>query len=91
MPARLLGVFAAAAGLAADVVLPGEAAGAHRPHFLQSGFELVYPFLEFSAGGAAKALRSAGVQLTYFESNGTAHEWQTWRRDLNDFAPRLFR
>jgi len=44
-----------------------------------------------SIGGAAKALRSAGVQLTYFESNGTAHEWQTWRRDLNDFAPRLFR
>jgi len=27
----------------------------------------------------------------YFESNGTAHEWQTWRRDLNDFVPRLFR
>jgi hypothetical protein len=26
-----------------------------------------------------------------FESSGTAHEWQTWRRSLNDFAPRLFR
>jgi S-formylglutathione hydrolase FrmB len=26
----------------------------------------------------------------YFESPGTAHEWQTWRRDLKDFAPRLF-
>jgi enterochelin esterase-like enzyme len=44
-----------------------------------------------SIGGAAKTLRSAGVELVYFESNGTAHEWQTWRRDLNDFAPRLFR
>ena len=22
---------------------------------------------------------------------GTDHEWQTWRRDLKDFAPRLFR
>jgi hypothetical protein len=22
---------------------------------------------------------------------GTAHEWLTWRRALNDFAPRLFR
>ncbi len=41
--------------------------------------------------GAAEALRAAGVRLVYFESGGTAHEWQTWRRDLHDFAPRLFR
>jgi len=27
----------------------------------------------------------------FFESPGTAHEWQTWRRDLFDLAPRLFR
>jgi enterochelin esterase-like enzyme len=48
---------------------------------------------DFRAGirGAAEALRKAGVRLEYFESSGTAHEWQTWRRDLNDFAPRLFR
>jgi hypothetical protein len=31
------------------------------------------------------------VQLVYFESDGTAHEWQTWRRDLYDLVPRLFR
>ncbi|MGC2031915.1 MAG: alpha/beta hydrolase-fold protein [Steroidobacteraceae bacterium] len=42
-------------------------------------------------GTAAKALKAAGVQLVYFESDGTAHEWQTWRRDLYDLAPRLFR
>ncbi len=42
-------------------------------------------------GQAVEALRKAGVRLEYFESSGTAHEWQTWRRDLNDFAPRLFR
>ncbi|HEV7612364.1 MAG TPA: alpha/beta hydrolase-fold protein [Steroidobacteraceae bacterium] len=42
-------------------------------------------------GDAVMALRAAGVRLVYFESSGTAHEWQTWRRDLNDFAPRLFR
>jgi enterochelin esterase family protein len=42
-------------------------------------------------GTAAQALKAAGVQVVYFESNGTAHEWQTWRRDLYDFAPRLFR
>ncbi|WP_129781069.1 alpha/beta hydrolase-fold protein [Peristeroidobacter soli] len=44
-----------------------------------------------SIGGAVKALKSAGVQLVYFESEGTAHEWQTWRRSLHDLAPRLFR
>jgi enterochelin esterase family protein len=33
----------------------------------------------------------AGVRHVVFESNGTAHEWQTWRRSLRDFAPRLFR
>ncbi|SPE18525.1 putative esterase [Candidatus Sulfotelmatomonas gaucii] len=38
-----------------------------------------------------EALNKAGVMNTYFESQGTAHEWLTWRRDLNDFAPRLFR
>ncbi len=42
-------------------------------------------------GEAAQALTAAGVKVVYFESNGTAHEWQTWRRDLYDFAPRLFR
>jgi enterochelin esterase family protein len=39
---------------------------------------------------AADALMAAGVKVVYFESPGTAHEWQTWRRDLADFAPRLF-
>jgi enterochelin esterase-like enzyme len=36
-------------------------------------------------------LDKAGVKNVYFESQGTAHEWLTWRRCLNDFAPRLFR
>ena len=39
----------------------------------------------------ADALRRSGVQAVFFESPGTAHEWQTWRRDLYDLAPRLFR
>jgi enterochelin esterase family protein len=34
---------------------------------------------------------AAGVKNVYFESPETAHEWLTWRRALNDFAPRLFR
>jgi len=37
------------------------------------------------------SLTAAGVHNVYFESPGTAHEWLTWRRCLNDFAPRLFR
>lgn len=42
--------------------------------------------------GAFRAmLDKAGIRYIYFESSGTAHEWLTWRRDLNDFAPRLFR
>jgi enterochelin esterase-like enzyme len=41
--------------------------------------------------GAEEALTAAGVHVVYIESAGTAHEWQTWRRALYDFAPRLFR
>lgn len=42
--------------------------------------------------GAFRAmLDKAGIKYVYFSSPGTAHEWLTWRRDLNDFAPRLFR
>ncbi len=36
------------------------------------------------------SLTEAKVAHVYYESPGTDHEWQTWRRDLNDFAPRLF-
>ena len=36
-------------------------------------------------------LTQAGIRNVYFESPGTAHEWLTWRRCLNDFAPRLFK
>jgi enterochelin esterase-like enzyme len=37
------------------------------------------------------ALEEAGIQHVYWESPGTDHEWQTWRRNLKDFAARLFR
>jgi S-formylglutathione hydrolase FrmB len=37
------------------------------------------------------ALTKAGVHNVYFESPETAHEWLTWRRALNEFAPRLFK
>jgi enterochelin esterase family protein len=38
-----------------------------------------------------KALDAQGIRHAYFESEGTAHEWQTWRRSLHGFAPLLFR
>jgi enterochelin esterase family protein len=39
----------------------------------------------------SEALTKAGIHNVYFESPGTAHEWLTWRRCMNDFAPRLFK
>jgi len=37
------------------------------------------------------ALEKLGIRSVYFESPATAHEWQTWRRSLYQFAPLLFR
>ena len=37
------------------------------------------------------ALRQAGVNSTFYVSPNTAHEWQSWRRSLHEFAPLLFR
>ncbi len=44
-----------------------------------------------AAKAAAAALKEAGVNTTYYESPQTAHEWQTWRRSLREFAPLLFK
>ena len=38
-----------------------------------------------------EALDRAGIKKVFYSSPGTDHEWQTWRRSLHDFAPRLFR
>jgi enterochelin esterase family protein len=39
----------------------------------------------------AQTLKDAGVQhVTYYEAPGTAHEFQTWRKSLHEFAPLLF-
>jgi enterochelin esterase-like enzyme len=37
------------------------------------------------------ALERLGIKSIYYESPDTAHEWQTWRRSLYQFAPLLFR
>ena len=47
---------------------------------------------ERSIKESVDAIKNHGIKnLVYFESPGTAHEWLTWRRSLNDFAPRLFK
>ena len=38
-----------------------------------------------------QAIRELGINAYYYESPQTAHEWQTWRRSLYEFAPLLFR
>ncbi len=44
-----------------------------------------------AAKANVEALRNAGVNSVYYESPATAHEWQTWRRSLREFAPLLFK
>ncbi len=45
-------------------------------------------------GGDPKAamdnLKAAGINAHYYVSPQTAHEWQSWRRSLHEFAPLLF-
>jgi enterochelin esterase family protein len=38
-----------------------------------------------------EALEKLGIQNMFYVSPDTAHEWQTWRRSLHEFAPLLFR
>jgi S-formylglutathione hydrolase FrmB len=40
---------------------------------------------------AHDALDKAGIKNVFIEFPKTAHEWQTWRKSLYDFAPRLFK
>jgi enterochelin esterase-like enzyme len=35
-------------------------------------------------------LEKAGIKHVYYESPGTSHEWQTWRRSLHQFAGLIF-
>ena len=37
------------------------------------------------------ALEKTGIKHTYYESPGTSHEWQTWRRSLHQFAGLIFK
>jgi enterochelin esterase-like enzyme len=73
------GVFADPAAFAKKVHLLWLGVGTVEPERMRDGIR-----------GFHTALTAAGIQHVYWESPGTDHEWQTWRRDLKDFAPRLF-
>jgi len=53
--------------------------GTEEPERIHAGLERLHT-----------SLVEGNIQHVFYESPGTAHEWQTWRRDLKDFAPRLF-
>jgi enterochelin esterase family protein len=53
--------------------------GTNEPERMKSGLENLNASLD-----------EGNIQHVFYESPGTDHEWQTWRRDLKDFAPRLF-
>ena len=54
--------------------------------FISTGTE------ERSPRDQVESLKAHGIKhIVFHESQGTAHEWLTWRRALNDFAPRLFK
>lgn len=40
---------------------------------------------------AHETLDKAGIRNVVYVAQGTSHEWQTWRRHLNEFAPLLFK
>ena len=54
--------------------------GTDEPEHMYSG---IYEF--------HKMLEENGVKHVYYESEGTAHEWLTWRRSLRQFAAMLFK
>ena len=59
-------------------------------HLLWMGAGTAETRLMESLKASDELLTKRGVKHVIFMSPETAHEWHTWRRDLNDFAPRLF-
>jgi enterochelin esterase-like enzyme len=47
--------------------------------------------MQTTVNGFHEALEKAGIKHVYYQSPGTAHEWQSWRRSLNQFASLIFK
>lgn len=73
------GVFADPAAFSKRVHLLWLGVGTEEPERMRTGLQRLHA-----------SLLEANIQHVFYESPGTDHEWQTWRRDLNDFVPRLF-
>jgi enterochelin esterase-like enzyme len=73
------GAFADPAAFAKKVHLLWIGVGTNEPERMRAGLQRLHASLD-----------EAKIQHVFYESPGTDHEWQTWRRDLRDFAPRLF-
>jgi enterochelin esterase-like enzyme len=59
--------------------------------YLHAGTVSLDERIHAGAESLAKTLQDAGVKNVVFrDAKGFAHEWQTWRYALHDFAPRLF-
>jgi enterochelin esterase family protein len=74
------GVFADPAAFARRVRLLWLGVGTAEPERMRNGIRSLHA-----------SLTEAGIAHVYQESEGTDHEWQTWRRNLQDFSSRLFR
>jgi enterochelin esterase-like enzyme len=60
--------------------------------YLHSGTVGLDARIHTSASNLYSALQQSGIKNVVFrDAEGLAHEWQTWRYALHDFAPRLFR
>lgn len=73
------GAMADPAAFAKRVHLLWIGVGTNEPERMRQGIERLHASLE-----------EAKIQHVFSQSQGTDHEWQTWRRNLEDFAPRLF-
>jgi enterochelin esterase-like enzyme len=59
--------------------------------YLHSGTVSLDAGIHKSSEALHQALQQAGIKNVVFrDAKGLAHEWQTWRYALYDFAPRLF-
>jgi enterochelin esterase-like enzyme len=62
-----------------------------RVHLLWMGAGTAETRLMGALDATRDLLTKRGIKHVIYRSEGTAHEWHSWRRHLNDFAPRLFR
>ena len=78
-PTLYNGLFADAASFNKTMKVFWLGAGTDEPSLIKRYAELKEGFAK------------AGINATFYESEGTAHEWHTWRRCLYQFAPLLFK